>query len=100
MKNSKPYREYDRWETKAKKSANREYRDKKSDQSLQLAVEPPEPRERFDPILYDTFPEDFEDIDEAMTLVVEQVGAIMENSISGRLQMNQTPDGVNKRSSV
>ena len=65
MKNSKPYREYDRWETKAKKSANREYRDKKSDQSLQLAVEPPEPRGRFDPILYDTFPED---IDEAMAL--------------------------------
>ena len=42
MKKSKPYREYDRWETKAKKSANREYRDKKSDQLLQLAVEPPE----------------------------------------------------------
>lgn len=80
MKNSKPYREYDRWETKAKKSANREYRDKKSDQSLQLqlAVEPPEPRERFDPFLYeyDTLLEDslledfedFEDIDEAMAL--------------------------------
>lgn len=76
MKNSKPYREYDRWETKAKKSANREYRDKKSDQSLQLAVEPPEPRERFDPTLYDTLLEDslledfedFEDIDEAMAL--------------------------------
>lgn len=66
MKNSKPYREYDRWETKAKKSANREYRDKKSDQSLQLAVEP---RERFDPILYDTFPEDIDGawaLDEAM----------------------------------
>lgn len=68
MKNSKPYREYDRWETKAKKSANREYRDKKSDQSLQLAVEPPEPRGRFDPTLYDTFPEDFDflDSDEAL----------------------------------
>ena len=42
MKKSKPYREYDRWETKAKKSANREYRDKKSNQLSQLAVEPPE----------------------------------------------------------
>lgn len=78
MKNSKPYREYDRWETKAKKSANREYRGKKSDQSLQLAVEPSEPRGRFDPTLYeyDTLLEDslledfedFEDIDEAMAL--------------------------------